>query len=92
VVQIAPRLSPRLVAEIGKLDCESVPIAETWRRTRAVARRLGLPEPSYERVRTIVHMHRRFRRHRPSTASVVADVVLYTRPPTDLLERAAGIR
>jgi hypothetical protein len=91
VVRIAPRLSARLVAEIGRLDDERVPIAETWRRTRAAARRMALPEPSYERVRTIVHMHRRWRR-RPSTASIVADVALYTRPPIDLLERAAGVR
>ena len=91
MVPIAPRLSHRLIAEIARLDDERVPIAETWRRVRAAAYRMGLPEPSYERVRTIVKDQRRLRARRPTTAAIVLDVMFRTRPPEALVDRLAGI-
>jgi hypothetical protein len=54
----APRLDLRLVRAIAKLDDPARPIAETRRRVGSVADSLGLPRPSYERVRQLVHLHR----------------------------------
>jgi hypothetical protein len=54
----APRLDRRLVATIAELDSPHEPIAETNRRVGHVAAALGLPKPSYEQVRTIVHASR----------------------------------
>jgi hypothetical protein len=54
----APRIDPRLVKAIVRLDRRDTPIAETNRRVGEVAGRLGLPKPSYEQVRAIVHAAR----------------------------------
>ena len=50
----APRYDRRLVRAIRRLDDESLPIAEVWRRVGEVAGRLGVPRPSYVHVRRIV--------------------------------------
>lgn len=50
----APRYDRRLVRAIRRLDDESLPIAEVWRRVGAVAWKLGVPRPSYVHVRRIV--------------------------------------
>jgi len=55
----APRLDPRLTRAIAELDDPTLPIAETRRRIGTLADSLGLPRPSYERVRQLVHLHRR---------------------------------
>jgi hypothetical protein len=55
VPAFAPRISPRLLEAIVRLDDRSVPIAETCRRVGREAERLGLPRPSYQRVRVLVH-------------------------------------
>jgi len=52
--QSAPRYDPRLVRAIRRLDDESLPIAEVWRRVGTYAERLGVPRPSYAHVRRIV--------------------------------------
>ena len=59
----APRLDPRLLAAIGDLDRRDRPIAETNRRIGLVASMLGLPKPSYEQVRTVVHAARSGKRY-----------------------------
>lgn len=82
----APRISSRLLVEIERSDDPSVPIAEVCRRVGATAERLGLPRPSYERVRVLVHEGRR-RRPVVTTASVVVDVALRTGPVDALLDR-----
>ncbi len=87
----APRISPRLVTALVRLDEETVPIAETCRRVCAEADRLGLPRPSYQRMRELVHSSRRVRR-RPGTGSVLVDVVMRVRPPEALVDHVAGIR
>jgi hypothetical protein len=61
-MQFAPRLDPRLVEAVAHLDDPRASIAETLRRVGALAESLGLPRPSYERVRQLVHDHRRERR------------------------------
>jgi hypothetical protein len=82
----APRISHHLLDAIVRLDDRRVPIAEVNRRVGAAADRLGYPRPSYQRVRELVHLARRVRRRSPSTATVVADVVLRVRPPHALWE------
>jgi hypothetical protein len=90
VPTIAPRISPRLLEAIVRFDDRTVPIAETSRRVGREAERLGLPRPSYERVRELVHTMRRVNRG-PSTASVLADIAFRVRPPEALLDRISGV-
>jgi hypothetical protein len=87
---IAPRISPRLLEAIVRFDDRTLPIAETSRRVGCEAERLGLPRPSYERVRELVHEMRRVRRG-PSTASVLVDIAFRLRPPEALLDHVSGI-
>ena len=90
MLRFAPRISPRLLEALGRLDDRRVPIAETCRRLGAEAERLKLPRPSYERVRVLVHALRRLRRG-PSTASVLLDVAIRARPADALLDLMAGV-
>jgi hypothetical protein len=90
MLPIAPRISPRLLEAIVRLDDRSAPIAETCRRVGGEAEKLGLTRPSYERVRELVHEVRRVRRG-PTTASVLADIAFQVRPPEALLDHIAGV-
>jgi hypothetical protein len=85
----APRLSPRLLAALDRFDDGSMPIAELSRRVGAEAQRLGLPRPSYERVRVLAH-ELRARRDEPTTADVLWDVTTRVRPPDAILKHMAG--
>ncbi len=87
---IAPRLSPKLIEAIIRFDDRSVPIAETCRRVGDEAERLGLPRPSYQRVRVLVHESRRVRRG-PSTTSILLDVAFRVRPPDAIADHLAGV-
>lgn len=73
-----------------RYDDRAVPIAETNRRIGREAERLGLPRPSYERIRELVHESRRLRR-RPSTTSVLIDVAFRVRPPDAVLDHLSGV-
>jgi hypothetical protein len=86
----AARLTPRLLAALVRLDDPSVPIAEVCRRIGAEAERLGVPRPSYERIRVLVHESRRLRRG-PSTANVLVDVALRARPPDAVVKHLSGV-
>jgi hypothetical protein len=90
VARIAPRISPPLVEALVRLDDRRVPIAETNRRVGEEAERLGLPRPSYERIRELVHESRRIRRG-PTTASVLIDVAFRVRPPDAVLDQISGV-
>jgi hypothetical protein len=91
VPTIAPRISPRLLEAIARFDDRRVPIAETARRVGREAEKLGLPRPSYERVRALVHQLRRARALRgPSTAAVLVDIAFRLRPPEALLDHLSG--
>jgi hypothetical protein len=68
----APRLDRQLLDAIADVDDSSLPIAETHRRIRAVARDLGIPRPSYERVR----LHVREVRHRRELARIRRETIL----------------
>ena len=58
MVPFAPRISQRLLDELERIDDDSRPIAELHRRLGRAAARLGLPQPSYERVRQLVGVRR----------------------------------
>jgi len=90
VLAFAPRISPRLLQALDRLDDRRVPIAEVNRRLGAEAERLGLRRPSYQRVRELVH-RLRWLRKRPTTASVLWEVALRARPPEAVLDHFSGI-
>ncbi len=92
MLPFAPRLSPRLIAEIARLtEEERAPIAEICRRVGDSADRLALPRPSYERVRTLVQEFRRRRRYSPSTQQVLWEVAVRARPPDHFLKHVSGV-
>jgi hypothetical protein len=82
----APRLDSRLVKVIVHLDDAAVPIAETYRRSREHAARLGVPRPSYECFRILVHDARRAKRRRRANRDTLIRVALYL-DPVDALNR-----
>jgi hypothetical protein len=91
MLAFAPRISPRLLEAVVRLDDRRVPIAEVNRRIGAEAERLGLPRPSYQRIRELVHRSRRLRRYQPSTLSVLVDLAMRARPPQAFVEHISGI-
>ena len=89
MVSIAPRIPDSLLDELGRNDDDSLPIAELHRRLGKTAARLGVPQPSYERVRQIAHGRRN---GRPAENTVF---LLYqtgnSRPADTLVERLAEL-
>jgi hypothetical protein len=81
---IAPRISPRLLDVVERLAPRPVPIAEINRLVGAEAERLGLPRPSYQRVRQLVHEARALRRQ-PTRARVGFEYTMHARSPDELL-------
>lgn len=80
----APRLDPRLVKAIVRLDDPSVPIAESYRRSRKPAAHLEVPRPSYECFRGLVHEARRERKRRRANRETLIRVALYLDPVSAL--------
>jgi hypothetical protein len=80
-----------LVEALIRLDDRRVPIAEVNRRLGEEAERLGVPRPSYQRVRELVHEARRLRGRRPTTGSVLVDIAFRVRPPVAFLEHVSGV-
>ena len=76
----APRLDRRLRDAIARVDDSSEPIAETYRRCRTAAAELGIPRPSYERVRIEVHALRRERERRRRAREKLISVAFYHGP------------
>lgn len=71
----APRIPQRLLVAIDRLDHGGRPIADVIRRVGAEAENMGIPRPSYERVRQLVHASRALRRRRgPSMIQVVTEI------------------
>jgi hypothetical protein len=91
VSSAAPRIGPTLLAAVERLDDDSVPIAEVYRRVAALASHLGFSRPSYEQIRILVHEHRR-RGLAPTAGQILLDVALKTRPPHALLELLEGAK
>jgi hypothetical protein len=78
------------VRALDRLDDRRIPIAEVNRRLGAEAERLGLPRPSYQRVRVLIHQLRWFRRG-PTTARVLWEVALRARAPEAIADQLSGI-
>jgi len=83
-------LSPRLLAEVERADDGRIPIAEVCRVVGLAAERLGVPRPSYERVRLLVHQARG-RRATPRATQIAVDVAMRVRPPGALLDQLSGV-
>jgi hypothetical protein len=90
VLAFAPRISPRLLRILNRIDDPRLTFAELNRRLGAEAERLGLPRPSYQRVRELLHRLRALRR-RPSTTSVLVDIAFRARPPEAFLDHISGV-
>lgn len=90
-VCFAPRISPRLLKALVRLDDRTLPIAEIYRRLATEAERLRLTRPSYQRIRVLLHQARRIRRQRPSTTQVLVDVCFRARPPIAVLDHLSGV-
>jgi hypothetical protein len=86
MVLAAPRISPRLLAALAHLDDTTVPIAEVSRRVGAEAERLGLPRPSYQRLRVLVHELRAEREPEPGYGGVLFDIAARTRPASAIYD------
>ena len=80
-MQFGPRYPARLLDVIERLSSERAPIAEINRRVGAEAERLGLPRPSYERVRELVHEARELRRGWTPAHEIFVDVATRARSP-----------
>jgi len=92
VLIFAPRISVRLLQTLDRIDAPELPIAEINRRLGAEAWRLGLPRPSYQRVRTLLHQLRRIRaRKGPGTTEILFDIALRARPTEALLDHLSGV-
>jgi hypothetical protein len=86
--RFAPRLPARLLDEIERQSKRRVPIAEINRSVGETAVAMGLPRPSYERVRGLVHEARRLRWSAPPSVSTVAlDVAFRARPVNAIFYR-----
>jgi hypothetical protein len=68
---------------VERLAGRNVPIAEINRLVGAEARRLGLPKPSYERVRQLVHEARALTKGHVSAGEILLGVATRRRPPKD---------
>jgi hypothetical protein len=74
-------LHPELVVALRALDADGLPYAEMWRRTRPVAARIGVPQPSYWRVRRFLIEERRRKQERTDRLNAVLEDVLRGYPP-----------
>jgi hypothetical protein len=75
-----------LLAAITRIDDASTPMAATYRRARDVAQEMGVPRPSYERVRLHLREVRRARERRKLKRDILLEIALRLRPPEDIYE------
>ena len=73
----APRLDRRLLEAVVRLESPKLSIAELHRRMREPAAQIGVPRPSYECVRLLVHDVRRERERRRANREILIRVALY---------------
>ena len=81
MTRIAPRIAYPLLEAIARFDNGKMPIAEVCRRVGREADRRRLTQPSYERIRELVHVERSLRRRRRGPTTIQL-----------LLEAGAGYR
>lgn len=75
-----------MVAALGRLDDRRRPIAETYRLVAGVAESLGVPRPSYQAIRLLVHALRAGQDARVGAGELLLDIALHARPPEAALE------
>ena len=80
-MQFAPRFSPRLLDVIERHAVDRRPIAEINRRVGDEAERLGLPRPSYQRVRVLVHEARALHAAFIPATDILLDIATRTKSP-----------
>jgi len=85
MVVSAPSIDSRLLAALVRLDNERTAIAETHRRIGRVADELGLTRPSYQQIRTLVHLHRAGKVN-PGAGAILLEIAYRARPIGDLAE------
>ena len=90
MLAFAPRISPRLLSALARIDDGRLSFAEVNRRLGAEAERLCLLRPSYQRVRVLVHLLRRLRVG-PSAAQVLWEVAWRVRPLEVVLDLVSGV-
>ena len=79
----APRIHPALLFALERIDRKTRPIADTHRRLGAIADLIGVPRPSYQRTRELVHEHRR-RKLKPSAGRILFEVMTSQTPKLTL--------
>ena len=83
------RFTPELVRLVERLAREDLRAADIHRLLGDRAAELGVPRPSYERTRQLVH-DVRLEPLVPGWADVATDVAFRVRPATALLDKATG--
>jgi len=85
VTRSSARVDSRLVAALVRIDDPTQAMAETYRRLGLIADELGLPRPSYERIRHLIHAHRR-QRLEPGVGEALLDIAFQNRPPESIVD------
>jgi hypothetical protein len=85
----APRIDQRLLAAAADFDRPGRPIAETNRHVGDLAATLGLPRPSYEQIRAVVHAARNGRRVYGWTDALL-DLSFQTASPETVFDRVVN--
>ncbi len=85
----ATRFTPELVRLVERLAREDLSAADIHRSLGERAAELGVPRPSYERTRQLVHAIR-LEPIVPGWGEVTADVAFRARPATALLDKATN--
>jgi hypothetical protein len=85
VYAAGPRVERRFLDAVAKLDDRSVPIAETYRRARELAEQMGVPRPSYERIRCHLRTTRITHEERYRARDLLFQLAYNTRRADDVL-------
>jgi hypothetical protein len=91
VYTAAPRVERKFLKRVAKLDDRAVPMAETYRRARDLALQMGIPRPSYERVRQHLHAARRREEERRRTRELILHLAYNTRPADQVVRELMGL-
>jgi hypothetical protein len=91
VYTAAPRVERKFLKRVAKLDDRSLPMAETYRRARDLALQMGIPRPSYERIRQHLHAARRREEERRRTRELILHLAYNTRPADQVVRELMGL-
>ncbi|MHB8642448.1 MAG: hypothetical protein ACYDA3_06150 [Gaiellaceae bacterium] len=83
MVVAAPKIDPRLLAALQRLDDGKKPIADLHRGLGAVADRIGLTRPSYQQTRVVVHLLREGKRD-PGVGALLLELAYRGRVPEQI--------